>query len=151
LVILDDGVSRRHARLERKGDGWLVMDVGSRNGTLLNGTMLSGVKRLQNGDVLKLGSVMIKYLSGDDIEVALWEEMYQLATTDGLTGLQNRRRFDEELLSECARVRRHGRELSLLMLDIDHFKRVNDASGHPAGDAVLAHVAHTIRARIRKH
>lgn len=151
LVILDDGVSRRHARLERSGDGWLAMDVGSRNGTLLNGTMLSGMKRLQNGDVLKLGSVMIKFLSGDDVEAALWEEMFQLATTDGLTNLQNRHRFDQELVSECARVRRHGRELSLLILDIDHFKSVNDAFGHPAGDAVLTQVASTIRARIRKH
>src|SRR5688572_19564237 len=135
LVLLDDGVSRRHIRVERSGDAWLVMDLGSRNGTLLNGAPLSGVKRLKNGDLLKLGSVIIKYLSGHDVETSLYEEMFQLAVTDNLTQLHNRRRFDEVLATEFGRVRRHGRNLSLLMLDIDFFKRVNDEHGHPAGDA----------------
>jgi diguanylate cyclase (GGDEF)-like protein len=151
LVLLDDGVSRRHARVERGGDAWLVMDLGSRNGTLLNGVPLSGVKRLKNGDLLKLGSVIIKYLSGHDVETSLYEEMYQLAVTDNLTQLPNRRRFDEVLATELGRVRRHGRDLSLLMLDIDFFKRVNDEHGHPAGDAVLFQIGQVIRARVRDH
>jgi two-component system, cell cycle response regulator len=151
LVLLDEGVSRRHVRVERSGDAWLVMDVGSRNGTLLNGAPLSGVKRLKNGDLLKLGSVIIKYLSGHDVETSLYEEMFQLAVTDNLTQLHNRRRFDEVLATEFGRVRRHGRDLSLLMLDIDFFKRVNDEHGHPAGDAVLFHVGQLIRSRVRDH
>jgi two-component system, cell cycle response regulator len=151
LVISDEGVSRRHARLEQSGDHWLVMDVGSRNGTLLNGKHLTGVKRLKNGDLLKLGSVMVKYLSGSDIETSMFEEMYQLAITDNLTQLKTRRQFDEELGKECGRVRRHGRYLSLLMLDIDYFKRVNDTHGHPAGDAVLYKVSQVLRARVREH
>lgn len=151
LVLLDEGVSRRHARVERSGDSWLVMDVGSRNGSLLNGQPLSGVKRLKNGDMLKLGSVIVKYLGGHDVENSLWEEMFQLAVTDGLTQLANRRRFDEELAIELGRVRRHGRSLSLMMLDIDLFKRVNDEHGHPAGDAVLFQLAQLIRARVRGH
>lgn len=151
LVLLDEGVSRRHARIERSGDAWLVMDVGSRNGTLLNGQPLSGVKRLKNGDLLKLGSVIVKYLSGQDIETSLYEEMYQLAITDNLTQLPNRKHFDDELATEFGRVRRHGRNLSLLMLDIDFFKRVNDEHGHPAGDAVLFQIGQVIRARVRGH
>lgn len=151
LVLLDEGVSRHHARLERGRDGWVVMDVGSRNGTLLNGRSLRGVERLKNGDVLKLGSVIIKYLSGSDVEASMWEEIIQIATTDTLTHLANRRRFDEELTTECGRVRRHGRDLSMIMLDIDHFKRVNDEHGHPAGDAVLSHIGQLIGARVRGH
>jgi len=125
--------------------------VGSRNGTLLNGAPLSGVKRLKNGDLLKLGSVILKYLSGHDVETSLYEEMFQLAITDNLTQLHNRRRFDEVLSTEFGRVRRHARSLSLLMLDIDFFKRINDEHGHPAGDAVLFQVGQLIRARIRDH
>lgn len=149
LVLLDEGVSRRHARVERNGDAWLLMDVGSRNGTLLNGQPVSGVKRLKNGDLLKLGGVIVKYLSGEDLETSLWEEMFQLAITDNLTQLPNRRSFDEALATEFGRVRRHHRSLSLVMLDIDFFKRVNDEHGHPAGDAVLFQVAQLIRARVR--
>ncbi len=151
LVLLDEGVSRYHARLERSREAWFVMDVGSRNGTLLNGAPLSGVERLQNGDVLKLGSVIIKFLSGGDVEASMWEEIIQIATTDTLTHLANRRRFDEELATECARVRRHGRDLSLILFDIDYFKRVNDEHGHPAGDAVLFDIGQLIRARVRGH
>lgn len=151
LVLLDEGVSRRHARVERQGDAWLVMDVGSRNGTLLNGQPLSGVRRLKNGDLLKLGSVIVKYLSGNDLETSLYEEMFQLAITDNLTQLGNRRRFDDELVTECGRVRRHGRNLSLVFLDIDFFKQVNDEYGHAAGDAVLFQLGQVIRARVRQH
>lgn len=151
LVLLDEGVSRRHARVERREDAWLVMDVGSRNGTLLNGDPLSGVKRLKNGDLLKLGSVIVKYLSGSDLESSLYEEMFQLAITDNLTQLGNRRRFDDELVTECGRVRRHGRNLSVVMLDIDFFKQVNDEHGHAAGDAVLYQLGQVIRSRVRQH
>ena len=151
LVLLDEGISRRHARVERSGEAWLVMDVGSRNGTLLNGAGLSGVKRLKNGDLLKLGSVIVKYLSGSDLETSMYEEVFQLAITDNLTQLGNRRKLDDELATECGRVRRHGRALSLLLLDIDFFKQVNDGHGHSAGDAVLFQLGQLIRARVREN
>jgi diguanylate cyclase (GGDEF)-like protein len=101
--------------------------------------------------MLKLGSVIVKYLSGTDVETSMYEEMFQLAITDNLTQLNNRRKFDEELATECGRVRRHGRSLSLLMLDIDFFKKVNDEHGHPAGDAVLFQIGQLVRARVREH
>lgn len=151
LVLLDEGISRRHARVERRGTGWVVMDTSSRNGTLINGKLLSGVRRLQNGDLLKIGSVILKYLSGSDVEAALYDEVFQLTITDNLTQLANRRKFDEELSVELGRVRRHARPLSLLLLDIDFFKRVNDTHGHQAGDAVLAELGRLLRARVRGH
>jgi diguanylate cyclase (GGDEF)-like protein len=78
------------------------------------------------------------------------EELLALSRTDALTGLFNRRYFEERLHEEFTRSRRYGAPLSLVMLDIDHFKRVNDTFGHPFGDEVLRGVARTARARLRE-
>ena len=76
-------------------------------------------------------------------------QLHLLATTDTLTGLANRRAFEERLASECERAARHGRPLSLVLLDLDHFKAVNDAHGHPVGDRVLVELAARLRLRAR--
>lgn len=75
----------------------------------------------------------------------LFTQLSQLASTDELTGLANRRRFTEALRNEMARARRTSQPLGLLMLDIDHLKRINDSYGHPAGDAAIRHVAEALR------
>ncbi len=76
-------------------------------------------------------------------------ELCNLATTDGLTGLKNHRAFQERLLSECETALRHETPLSLLLLDVDHFKQFNDTFGHPAGDAVLKQVARRLERTTR--
>ena len=76
-------------------------------------------------------------------------ELERLATTDGLTGLKNHRYFQETLDQELKRARRHPHPLTLLMVDIDHFKWFNDAHGHPEGDDVLRGVAHLLQNRLR--
>nr|WP_233278018.1 diguanylate cyclase [Myxococcus stipitatus] len=78
------------------------------------------------------------------------EELLALSRTDALTGLFNRRCFEERLTEEFARSRRYQSPLSLVMLDIDHFKRINDTFGHPFGDQVLKAVAQTARTRLRE-
>jgi two-component system cell cycle response regulator len=75
------------------------------------------------------------------VRARLYEQAEKLATTDGLTGLVNRRSFNELLEQRLREAARYERPLSLLLLDIDHFKKVNDTHGHPAGDAVLRGVA----------
>jgi len=77
------------------------------------------------------------------------EELQRLATTDTLTGLRNRRAFNEFMELEIKRAERHGNALSLIMFDIDDFKRINDTFGHHVGDDVLIHVAKLIGERIR--
>jgi two-component system, cell cycle response regulator len=149
VVFEDSGVSRAHARVERRGVNWVIMDVGSTNGTLVNDERLMGIRTLQNGDHIRLGSMILKYLSGNDIEAAFHEEIYRLAIVDSLTGLPNRRRFDEELCAEFVRARRYGRVLSLLLVDVDLFKQVNDEYGHPTGDSVLGHLGGLLRSRLR--
>ncbi len=76
-------------------------------------------------------------------------KLEEQSITDALTGLKNRRLFDERLHEEFRRAQRYGDYLSLIMIDLDHFKQVNDRFGHPAGDAVLREVGSLIRASIR--
>ncbi len=76
-------------------------------------------------------------------------ELDRLSTTDRLTGLSNRLRIDDILENEGARTRRYGVPFSVILLDLDHFKDVNDAHGHQVGDAVLARVATLLRAHVR--
>ncbi len=150
LVLEDQEVSRRHARVESRGNGWILMDVGSTNGTFLNERELGGHARLVCGDRLKIGSHIFKFLTGNDVESAYHDEIYKLSITDNLTGLPNRRALDDELAREFSRARRHGLPTSVLMIDIDEFKSVNDQFGHPAGDAVLANAARAVRGAVRE-
>jgi len=149
IVLEDTEVSRRHARVEARGASWVLMDVGSTNGTFLNDRELDDCVRLERGDRVKIGSHIFKFLTGDDVESAYHDEIYQLSITDNLTGIPNQRALREELKRELSRARRHALPTSLLMLDIDRFKEVNDRYGHLAGDAVLARVAATVRAATR--
>lgn len=80
----------------------------------------------------------------------LSDQLRQLATTDGLTGLFNRKRLDETLESEWRRAQRSGEPLSFLMLDVDHFKRFNDRYGHPEGDRCLKAIAETLDGLCRR-
>jgi two-component system, cell cycle response regulator len=141
LVLEDDGVSRRHARIEWRSDRLVIMDVGSTNGTLLNDAELSGIVELSTGDRIQVGPTIFKYLSATDLEAALHEQIFSNATTDALTGLRSKRHLTDELGREFSRARRYNRTFSLLMIDIDHFKAINDDYGHQVGDITLRAVA----------
>ena len=144
LVVLDEGVSRRHARIEKRNGRVLLMDVGSKNGTLLNDAELSGIVELKTGDRIKIGSTIFKYLPASDLEASLHEQIFVSTTTDELTGLRSRRFLNDELARELSRARRYNRRLSLLMIDIDNFKAVNDHHGHQVGDITLRAVAECV-------
>lgn len=149
IVLEDEEVSRRHARVEARGGVWVLMDVGSTNGTFINGRELEGYVKLERGDLVKLGSHIFKFLAGSDVESAFHDEIYRLTITDNLTGLPNRRALGDELARELSRARRHDLPTSFLMIDIDHFKHINDTFGHQAGDAVLVNVAAAVRSQTR--
>jgi two-component system, cell cycle response regulator len=138
IVLPSDCVSRRHSRIERRGGEDVIVDLASTNGTYINDEAKPvRERRLQRGDQIRIGDIIFKYLSGSDIELQYHEIVFRMAVTDGLTNLANRKQLDTILSEEIPRARRHGRELSLLMLDIDHFKRINDTHGHLTGDSVL--------------
>jgi len=147
-----DTVSRRHCRLRVHGDAVYLTDLGSTNGTALNDETIPANEELalRSGDKLRVGSAILKFLRGGDVESQYHEEIYRTMVADGLTGAANRRFLTEFLERELARCRRHGRALSLVLFDLDHFKQVNDGFGHLTGDEVLRTVAAIAREQVRR-
>lgn len=145
------GISRQHARLHCRADGAVELeDLGSRNGTWVCGQRVERV-RLADGDKVQLGlSTVLKLSYADRLELAFQEALYASATRDGLTGAFNRKYFHEALQREFSFCQRHDVPLSVVMVDVDHFKRVNDGHGHLAGDAVLARLGEVLRELARR-
>jgi diguanylate cyclase (GGDEF)-like protein len=148
--ITDNSVSRRHARIEHAADGYVVADLGSTNGTFVNDRQLDGPVALHDGDYLRVGNCIYRYLAGGNIEAEYHEEIYRLTIQDGLTRAHNQRALTEFLDREVARSQRHNRPLSVLMFDIDKFKSINDSHGHLCGDFVLRELAGCVNDTVRK-
>lgn len=145
-----DSVSRSHARVKRKAAGFSVADLGSTNGTYVNEKLVEKEQLLADGDLVQVGNAIFKFLSGGNVEAGYHEAIYQMTIVDALTEAHNKRYLTEFLDREIARATRYGRPLSLVMLDLDHFKQINDAHGHLTGDYVLRELARRLRSRIRK-
>jgi two-component system, cell cycle response regulator len=150
IVLEGDSVSRRHAHFEQRSGAWWCVDDGSTNGSYVNDDQIMREARMGNGDRIKIGPTIFKFLSGQDVEAQYHEEIYRMTIIDGLTQVHVKRYLLEALDKELMRARRHVRELSFLMVDIDHFKKVNDVHGHLAGDYVLKEVAKHMQQRIRR-
>jgi diguanylate cyclase (GGDEF)-like protein len=148
--VESDEVSRRHARIVEGQGGWMVEDLESRNGTFLNGERVTAPASLTDGDKIELGSgIVLRFAYFDDLDESYHRTMLEGSLRDGLTRAFNRKYFDERLDQEFAYSLRHGTALSLLMMDLDHFKKVNDTYGHPGGDAVLTQMASLMHRIIR--
>src|SRR4051812_25109186 len=146
----EDGVSRAHAKLVARPDGAIeIADLGSTNGTWVNGERITS-HLLKDGDKIQIGNITIlKFSYQDALDEALQKNLYESATRDGLTKLHNKKSFAEAMTKEFAFSVRHRNPLSLVLFDIDHFKKVNDTHGHPAGDFVLQTLAAEIGRRLR--
>lgn len=149
LRIVDPGVSRQHLVLTPLDGGVLLRDLQSSNGTFINNERVEE-QLLQDGDKIQLGATaVLKFSYADRVEQTFQRRMYEAAVRDGLTGLYNRRHLLEQLEMEFAYVARHSSPLAIVMMDLDHFKAVNDTYGHVIGDAVLVSFAEFIQAQIR--
>jgi diguanylate cyclase (GGDEF)-like protein len=146
----DDGISRKHARVFMdKGELW-IQDLKSANGTIINGDLID-VQKLRDGDKIQVGATTIlKFTYHDELDDHFQQRMYDAALQDGLTRAFNKRHFLDRLALEVAYARRHSAPLTLLMLDVDHFKQVNDRYGHLAGDQVLVQLAQIIESQRRQ-
>ncbi len=150
IFIDDDDVSRTHAKVEVQADSIVLNDLGSTNGTLVNGTPVSQ-HRLLDGDRIQVGNTTIlKFNFLDNLEDSFNEQLYNAANKDFLTQLYNKKYFLDRLKMEMSYSRRHERPLSLVMMDLDFFKRVNDNHGHVVGDKVLRQFANRLGA-VKRH
>jgi diguanylate cyclase (GGDEF)-like protein len=143
LALPHPSVSRQHCRIWHEDGHYLIEDLASTNRTFLNGKPVTRAE-LRDGDQISVGSNAIKFFIGASMEAEYHHELIDLAIYDSLTGFFNRRHF-RTLLDEEVEKAGNSQPLSLLMLDLDHFKDVNDRYGHLIGDQVLGGVAQVIR------
>ena len=147
--IPEGGVSRYHARITWLGNAHAIEDLASSNGTWVKGRRVTRAV-LADGDLVQFGShACFRYTVTDGMHERLLRQLHESSTRDPLTGKYNRRHLEERLRAELAYAVRHGTDLGVIMLDIDHFKRVNDTRGHAAGDAVIRHFAEVASAQLR--
>jgi diguanylate cyclase (GGDEF)-like protein len=139
-------VSRRHCAVWFEHGLTWIRDLRSKNGLVINGHRISRAL-LNEGDHIRLGDVVLKVASGR-VEARYHQALFGLATRDTLTGLLNRRRF-REVLDEAVGLASRGGSIAVAIVDIDHFKPVNDRLGHDAGDTVLQAIAAQVQALLR--
>jgi two-component system, cell cycle response regulator len=147
--LVDDAISRKHVRIIRHEKEVLLEDLDSANGTFVNGEPVSRCA-LKDGDKVRLGhTTVLKFTYQDKLDEAFPRHMYDAALRDGLTKIFNKKYIDDRLIAEAAYAQRHNGDLSLVLIDVDHFKKVNDTFGHPAGDYVLARLAELVSSALR--
>lgn len=145
IVINDNRISRKHLAIQVGATGTTITDLGSTNGTYVNGKRIQ-THLLKDGDKVQISSSTIfKFAYQDNLENVFHQELYKMAVVDALTGIFNKRYFLDRLKEEFSHSKRNKQPLSLIMLDVDHFKNINDTHGHLAGDCVLTHLANTIK------
>jgi two-component system cell cycle response regulator len=149
IPIDQESVSRNHAKIINEDGQYVMRDLGSTNGTYIN-DRLTEESTLRDGDFIKIGRTIFKFLTGSNIENAYHEEIYRLTTVDGLTQVYNKRYFMDTLDREMSRAARYKRPLALVMFDIDFFKDVNDSYGHIAGDFILKQLATLVKENVRR-
>jgi diguanylate cyclase (GGDEF)-like protein len=150
IPVDDPHVSRNHAEIVYESpDRIVIRDVGSTNGVFVNGTRISE-QALVDGDKVLIGTrLYFKFAFQDGVEQSYQQNLFRAANIDALTQLYNKKYFMDALSKEFSFSRRNKTPMSLLMIDIDYFKKINDTFGHMAGDLVLKHVGQYLLKNLR--
>lgn len=154
ISIIDRSLSRSHVEIFKRENGrYYIKDCESTNGTYLNDQKVipGKVLSLKNGDFLKLGNIIFKFIAGGKIDNVFHEDMLNLATLDDLTGIPNRKSIMAVLEEECYKAKASNMPFSIIIFDLDNFKSINDRFGHIAGDLVLRETAKVAQGTIRNH
>jgi two-component system cell cycle response regulator len=157
IVLPDSKVSRKHAVVHYRNFNdpgakpeVAIEDLKSTNGTFVNGERITE-RVLKDRDKVTIGSTIFGFFVRDETIIKADESLIKLASFDALTGLNNRGVFDMQIKREFDRARRYNRDLSLLLFDIDHFKKFNDTYGHQVGDLVLKELGHLVSHNFRSN
>ena len=150
----DSRASRLHARIssnlnpETNQTAYRITDLGSTNGTLVNGEPISEVT-LSDGDKIVIGDHLFRFDMLDEIDREFQQQIHRLIAHDELTGLLTSKSFFSELRRESARAEAESRPFCVLMMDLDHFKEVNDTYGHLVGSRTLEETGRVIKEALR--
>jgi diguanylate cyclase (GGDEF)-like protein len=137
LRIDDPTVSGKHARIFEKNGIFYIEDLDSTNGTFLDHNRMTASCELTGGEMVNFGNVLVKFLLHGSAEHDYHHQLYDSVYRDSLTEVQNRRFLDENLKEILQVHAQTDAKFSLMILDIDHFKKVNDVHGHLIGDRIL--------------
>jgi diguanylate cyclase (GGDEF)-like protein len=154
IRINDSRASRLHARISSELDEksgftrYRLSDLDSTNGTILNGKRIDSAY-LEDGDKFEIGEQLIRFEMLDEIDREFQQQIHRLLVHDELTGLLTGKSFFSELRREAARAEAEDMPFCVLMMDIDHFKDVNDTYGHLVGSETLEEVGAVIRKALR--
>lgn len=150
IFIDDKSVSRSHAKLNIVGSEVVVLDLGSSNKTIINGQPLAAMTsyKLKNNDQVKTGNVIFKFLERGNLEAITNKELNEKAEKDSLTGAYSKGALLEKGPEAIKRSEQLGEELSVVVFDIDYFKKINDGFGHSAGDYVLKTLGEVVSTKI---
>jgi two-component system cell cycle response regulator len=145
IEINDPLVSRKHSRIVQEApDKFVLIDLGSTNGTYLNDGRIEEAG-LTDGDKVKIGETVLRFSFQDEVDIRYMDEIMALIHLDNLTGLLRKRTFDYELDKVLFNYRERGEPVSVTMMDLDHFKDVNDTYGHTTGSYIISRVGEIIR------
>ena len=152
IMIPDDAASRRHARIDfQRGDErdhyWLT-DLDSTNSTFVNGRTITSME-LNDGDKVQVGGTVLRFALLDEIDARFHREVRDRLRFDAVTGLLTKESLILAMEQELKRAISYHLPLSVLMMDLDHFKQVNDTHGHLIGSKVLTEVGRLLRVNFR--
>ncbi|MBL8816726.1 MAG: GGDEF domain-containing protein [Planctomyces sp.] len=150
VTLEDNAASRTHAAIDADEQGYLVIDLGSTNGTYVDDEIVQDRRRLKGGELIRLGNTILKFMSSIDEEAQYHAVVHELMTRDPLTNAFNRAYLIPALEQGVLRSIRQQSGLCIILMDIDHFKVINDSHGHLTGDEVLRIFCERIRGCLRQ-
>lgn len=147
ISVMDQSISRKHARVIKDGNKVRISDTGSQNGTFVNNKKLAPGQDLElaKEDMIKLGNTIFKFLPAGELEILFYGNLGSAAHVDPLTKIYNKRYLTEALDAEFKRAKALHTDFSIIFFDLDFFRKINETYGHDGGDFALRELAALVR------